>query len=164
MKTSMKILVLGLLLTCLGSCSKEEPEFANLEDGEYLQFNTVVDKSQNSTVLYSNWVPTGFPETSLSGAEFFDLPLIKKSLFDSEKDLVIVYGKRNSVMPLPLTIPQDSESYMVELAPVEKGTIVRIRVAATNWATEALQTIFFRPSMNSKFRVVIVPGEKLFGF
>lgn len=164
MKT-FKIVFATLLfvLSFLSSCTKSDESQTPYVESKELKFTSATSKNQNSTVLYSDWIASGFPNSSLSGAEFFDIPLIKKEYFDSDKDLLIVYGKRNSVMQLPVTIPTSSESYMVELAPSTNGTIPRLRVTSLHWATEALQDIFFRPEKKAKFRVVIISGNKLIG-
>lgn len=154
-----------MIIICLTACTKNEDlEIDFIGESEFLKFNTTTNKNQSGPVLYSEWIPSGFPNSSLSGAEFFDLPLIKKDFYDIDKDIIIFYGKRNSVSQLPVTIPVSSESYMVELFPATNVTIPRIRVTSLHWATEALQDIFFRPSLKAAFRVVIIPGEKLLSF
>ncbi len=149
------IILSGILLA---SCSKEG-EVEEVLDGEFLAFNTVT--KGNGTVLYSKWISSQFPNSSVNSSEFFNLPMIKNGLFNPQKDVIMVYGRRNTIFTLPVTMPQDTESYMIEILAVVNGTTVRLRV--TSLDLSALQDIFFRPSANAAFRVVIIPGEKLLG-
>ena len=150
------IIILSSIL--LVSCSTESAAEEVL-DGEFLTFKTAT--KHNSTVLYSKWIASQFPNSSLNSSEFFNLPLIKNSLFNPQKDVIMVYGRRNTIFTLPVTMPQDAESYMVEVVAGVNGTTTRLRV--TSLDLSALQDIFFRPSANAEFRVVIIPGEKLLG-
>jgi len=148
------IILFSLLLSV--SCSKEnDPE--EVVDGAFLTFKTTTNN--NSTILYSKWIPSQFPNSSQNSSEIFDLPLIKNNFFNPEKDLIIVYGKRNNIFPLPVTMPQDAESYSVELLQGINGTTTRLRV--TSLLLDPLQDIFFNPNFNATFRVVIVPSEKV---
>lgn len=147
------ILLSSLVLV---SCSKDNSAEEALE-GTFLSFNT--NTKGSSSVLYSKWLPSQFPNSSQNSSEFFNLPLIKNSQFDPTRDAILVYGRRNNTFPLPTTLPQDAESYTIELLHGVNGTTVRIRV--TSLLLDPLQDIFFNPGFNATFRVVIVPGEKL---
>ncbi|WP_097441946.1 hypothetical protein [Sediminicola luteus] len=153
--------ILGCMMLCL-SCSKTEEE-APLEDVSYLQFETKTN-TNGTKVLYSEWVDSELPNSSVYGAAFCDLPKVKKSLFDIDRDLVMFFAKRNSIMPLPVSIPVSREHYMVEMAPHLWYNIYipRIRVTATDWETEPLDDIFFSPNNNTKFRIMIIPGNTPF--
>ena len=138
------------------ACSKENSEEEVVEE-TFLSFKTTT--KGNSAVLYSKWIPSQFPNSSQNNSEFFDLPQIENSLFNPKKDAILVYGRRNNTFLLPTTMPQDAESYVVELITGINGTTTRIRV--TSLLLDPLQDIFFNPNFNAAFRVVIVPGEKL---
>ncbi|WP_273568794.1 hypothetical protein [Maribacter halichondriae] len=156
MKIIRLISGISILILTL-SCSKEETQPEEIEEGTFLTFET--KKKGNSTVLYSKWITSQFPNSSLNSSEIWNLPLIKNSYLDLEKDLILVYGRRNNIFPLPVTMPQDAESYIIEFIPVALGIIPRLRV--TSLDLSGLQDIFFRPSAGAEFRVVIVPSEKL---
>lgn len=143
---------------CFSSCSKEEiiaEEEATQE--VYLKFNT--NGKNESPVLYSDWLKSEFPTSSQNNSEFYNLPTINSTFFDADKDLMFVYGKRNNIFNVPVTIASSLESYSVELLPFPFTTIVRLRVSSIDLAP--LQNIFFRATAESQFRIVIVPGEKL---
>lgn len=140
------------------SCSKDEAVEDVEEQAEFLKFK--IASKTNGTVLYSNWLKSQFPTSSLNNSEFFSLAHIQKEFFDADKDLMLVYGKRNTIFNLPVTIPASLESYSVELITSIPGvTMVRLRVSSLDLA--ALQNIFFRATAEAQFRVVIIPGEKL---
>ena len=155
---SIKVIFAAIFVSTLSlvSCSKESSSEETLE-GTFLSFST--NTKGSSTVLYSKWLPSQFPNSSQNSSEFFDLPLIKNSQFDPKKDAILVYGRRNNTFPLPATFPQDAESYTIELLHGINGTAIRLRV--TSLLLDPLQDIFFNPGFNATFRVVIVPGEKL---
>ena len=154
---SIKVIFPVILLSTLflGSCSKDTSAEEALE-GTFLSFTA--NTKGSSPVLYSKWLPSQFPNSSLNSSEFFNLPLIKNNQFDPKQDAILVYGRRNNTFPLPATFPQDAESYTIELLHGVNGTTVRIRV--TSLLLDPLQDIFFNPGFNAAFRVVIVPGEK----
>ncbi|WP_273568777.1 hypothetical protein [Maribacter halichondriae] len=166
MKNLMKIsqwLCCVLFVTSLVlSCTKENATLDGSIQGEFLKFETASEKNNKNNVLYSAWLPSQLPNSSQSSSEFFQLPLIQNKFLNLDEDLVMVYGRRNNIFTLPITMPQDAESYMVELLPGVKGTTVRLRVTSLDLGP--LQDIFFRPSAKAQFRVVIVPGEKLLSF
>ncbi|MEM8509127.1 MAG: hypothetical protein AAF717_14945 [Bacteroidota bacterium] len=138
------------------SCSKEN-DVEEIPDEAFLTFKTTPEG--NSSVLYSKWIPSQFPVSSQNSSEIFDLPLIHNKFFDLEKDVILVYARRNNIFSLPVTLPLDVESYSVELLQGAKGTTTRLRVTALQLAP--LQDIFFNPNFDAAFRVVIVPSEKL---
>ena len=148
-----------LLLPVVFSCSKEEASAIDqLEESTFLQFKT--EKGKNAeTIYYTDWLKSGFPNSSQAVSETWDLPLIKEEYFDPAKDLIMVYGQRNIIYTLPATLPQDVESYLAELIPLTNGTLTRIRVTSLN--LNPLQDIFFRSSAGATFRVVIIPSQKL---
>ncbi len=160
-KSSKRFFNVLFIASLILGCSKEETPIDQTPQGTFLTFTTVSNGKQNNTVLYSKWIPSQFPNSSQNSSEVFSLPLINSKFLNLEKDVILVYGKRNNIFSLPVTMPQDAESYIVELIKVANGTSTRLRV--TSLLLDPLQDIFFRPSANAEFRVVIVPGEKLFG-
>ncbi len=151
--------ILWMLLLCAFSCSKEESSAMDqLEESAFLQFKT--EKGNNAEIIYyTDWLKSGFPNSSTAATEIWDLPLIKEGYFNPAKDLIMVYGQRNNIFTLPVTLPQDVESYLVELIPSTNGTLTRLRVTALDLTP--LQDIFFRPLAGASFRVVIIPSQKL---
>jgi|GEM_PF-4332483 len=149
-------IVIFLSLTLFVSCSKENSTEEGFDE-TFLTFKT--STKGNSTVLYSKWIPSQFPNSSQNSSEIFNLPLIKNGLFNPEQDVIVVYARRNNIFPLPVTMPENAESYSIELLQGVNGTTTRLRV--TSLLLDPLQDIFFNPNFNSTFRIVIVPGEKL---
>ncbi len=160
MRNSHKFqMVLFTIIITMLSCSKEETQIQEELEAEFLQFSISSKVNGNEAVLYSDWIPSGFPNSSSNNSEIWDFPLVENSLFNPDKDLLLVYGKKGNVFTLPVTMPIDDESYIVELLPGKIGTTTRLR--ATSLSLGPLQDIFFRPSSKARFRIVIVPGEKL---
>lgn len=153
------IVFFAIQFLLLLACSKENITGEEAAQEVYLKFDT--NSKSGSTVLYSNWIKSEFPTGSQNNSEFFSLPFIKKKFFDADKDLLFVYGKRNNIFNLPVTIAASLESYSVELMPNPFATTVRLRVSSIDLAP--LQNIFFRATAESQFRVIIVPSEKLLG-
>ena len=151
--------ILWMLLFITFSCTEEESSaIEELEEASFLQFKT--EKGSNAEIIYyTDWIKSGFPNSSPAATEIWDLPLIKEEYFNPSKDLIMVYGQRNNIFTLPVTLPQDVESYLVELIPLNNATLTRLRVSSLDLAP--LQDIFFRPLAGSSFRVVIIPSQKL---
>tara|TARA_R110002020_G_scaffold122487_8_gene278108 strand:- start:79853 stop:80119 length:267 start_codon:yes stop_codon:yes gene_type:complete len=61
-----------------------------------------------------------------------------------------------------MTSPTSNEHYTTDFGKYPKGALASIRVYAFNWQTEPLNDIFFGANTEAMFRVVIVPGEKMF--
>ncbi|MEX0275870.1 MAG: hypothetical protein AB3N16_15975 [Flavobacteriaceae bacterium] len=152
---------IGILALCLLSCSKvDSSEVDLIGEQTYLQFKTANGKSDD-TIYYTKWLKSGFPNSSKLASEIWDLPLIKHDYFNPTKDLIMVYGRKGNIFSIPVTLPQDNESYSVELIQGANGTTTRLRV--TSLDLTGLQDIFFRPSGGASFRIVIVPSQKLLG-
>lgn len=155
-----KLQSIAIILTMsigLFSCSKESASSEESVQEVYLKFKNI--SNNKDKVLYSNWLKSQFPTSSLNNTEFFNLPLIQNKFLDLDKDLVLVYGKRNNIFNLPVTIPASLESYAVELISGPMGTTTRLRVSSLDLSP--LQDIFFRSTAEAQFRVIIIPGEKL---
>ena len=162
---SLQILGITLLalVLCSTSCSKnEESPIEENIDGTYLQFSTSTSKDQNDMVLYSNWVKTEFPQSSNFGSVQWHLPYIPNELLNLDQDLVVIFAKRNHLFQLPMTAPTSNEHYTTDFGKYPKGVLSTIRVYAYDWQTEPLNDIFFGANTEAMFRVVIVPGEKMF--
>ena len=145
------------------SCSKSEEILVEESiDGTYLQFSTSKSNDQNDMVLYSNWVKTEFPQSSNFGSLQWHLPYIPNELLNLDQDLVLIFAKRNHLFQLPMTAPTSNEHYTTDFGKYAKGVLASIRVYAFNWQTEPLNDIFLGTNTEAMFRVVIVPGEKMF--
>ena len=145
------------------SCTKsEESPIEENIDGTYLQFSTTTGNEQNDIVLYSNWVKTEFPKSSNFGSVQWHLPYIPNELLNLDQDLVLIFAKRNHLFQLPMTAPTSNEHYTTDFGKYPKGILASVRVYAYNWQTEPLNDIFFGTNTEAMFRVVIVPGEKMF--
>lgn len=154
--------LLGLVFSTTSCTKSEEILIEENIDGTYLQFSTSTSKDQNDVVLYSNWVKTEFPKSSNSGSLQWHLPYIPNELLNLDQDLVVIFAKRNHLFQLPMTAPTSNEHYTTDFGKYPKGVLASIRVYAFNWQTEPLNDIFFGANTEAMFRVVIVPGEKMF--
>ena len=157
------LFILGLSISLTISCAKEEePIVVDPEGAEFLQFKKSESGSTAGTILYSNWVKTEFSNSSLFGSEQWHLPYIPNDLLNLEKDLVIIFAKRNNLFQLPMAAPTSNEYYTTDFGHYYKGILAWIRVYANDWQTQPLNDIFFGANTDAMFRVMIVPGEKHF--
>ncbi len=157
MKFTKRFFSILFIASLMMACSKESDSLEEPLQSTYLKFAKA--SNNKDKVLYSDWLKSQFPTSSSNNTEFFNLPLIQNKFLDLDKDLMLVYGKRNSIFNLPVTIPASLESYAVELLPGPIGTTTRLRVSSLDLSQ--LQDIFFRSTAEAQFRVIIIPGEKL---
>ncbi len=155
--------MLGLIISLIISCTKQEdPTVIDTADVEFLQFEKSESGSTEGTILYSDWVKTEFSNSSIYGSEQWHLPHIPNELLNLEKDLVIIFAKRNHLFQLPMAAPTSNEYYTTDFGQYSKGVLGWIRVYAYDWETQPLNDIFFGVNTDAMFRVMIVPGQKLF--